>query len=229
MLKFFGRGAGFSDEHNGAYFEMGRKLILMDCPLVTFNKVKRKLEKYDEVEIAITHTHSDHIGGLTLLIHYATFAVKKKVTIIAPSEEVRKDIEYLVERLDGCAKETYTLMTADEFDGSWLKAVIPTVHVPNLSGRCFGYNIEVEGKNVVYTGDTATLEPYIPYLTEGSVLYTECSSYYTDVHIYVDDLLKYRSILEEKGIKVFLMHLDRPDEILKKTEGTGFELVPLEE
>ena len=33
MLKFFGRGAGFSDEHNGAYFTQGDKLILLDCPL----------------------------------------------------------------------------------------------------------------------------------------------------------------------------------------------------
>ena len=42
MLKFFGRGAGFADEHNGAYFTIGSKMILMDCPLITFFRLKKE-------------------------------------------------------------------------------------------------------------------------------------------------------------------------------------------
>ena len=47
MLRFFGRGSGFSDEHNGAYFTVGSQLILVDCPLVTFKRLKNDgLEYY---------------------------------------------------------------------------------------------------------------------------------------------------------------------------------------
>ena len=36
MLKFLGRGAGFSDTNNGSCFSSGSRLIFMDCPLITF-------------------------------------------------------------------------------------------------------------------------------------------------------------------------------------------------
>ena len=99
MLRFFGRGAGFSDAHNSAFFGLGNKLVIMDCPLVTFNRLKKdgpevfarlsaddrgsegdsdsqkseNSDKIEEIIAVITHTHSDHIGGLALTIHFARF------------------------------------------------------------------------------------------------------------------------------------------------------------
>ena len=245
MLKFLGRGAGFSDKNNGACFSSGSRLILMDCPLITFIRLKNEGiskfasstgsgdEEIKELIVAVTHTHSDHVGGLAMTIHYATFVLKIHVTVIAPSEEVKQDLDYLLRRLDGCNKDTYSLVTAEEYmrDGgdasAWMKAVIPTKHVPALDGRCFGYNIEVDGVNTVYTGDTSTLDPFIPYLSEGSVLYTECSAYDTSVHMYVDRLIGYSDFFKEKGIRVYLMHLDDEDTILSKVSGTGFEAAEL--
>lgn len=247
MLRFLGRGSGFSDHHNGAFFRYGNKLILMDCPLVTFNRLKNEgLAKFaspdadssddaqiDELIVAVTHTHSDHVGGLALTIHYATFIWHIHMTVIAPSDEVKKDLDYLLNRLDGCDKNTYLLITGEEYkndentDTSWLKSIIPTKHVPALEGRCFGYNIEVDGVNTVYTGDTRTLEPFLPYLSEGNVLYTECSAYDTAVHMYVDKLLEYKDYFEEKGIKVYLMHLDDEAAIIEKIAGTVYEVAPL--
>ncbi len=246
MLKFLGRGAGFSDKNNGACFSSGSRLILMDCPLITFIRLKNEgLSKFaspgadgsvsdvKELIVAVTHTHSDHVGGLAMTIHYATFILKMHVTVIAPSEEVRQDLDFMLTRLDGCNKDTYSLITAEEYmrdggDGSaWMKAVIPTKHVPALDGRCFGYNIEVDGVNTVYTGDTRTLDPFIPYLSEGSVLYTECSAYDTSVHIYVDKLIEYRDFFREKDVRVYLMHLDDEDTILSKVSGTGYEAAEL--
>ena len=260
MLKFFGRGAGFADEHNGAYFTIGSKMILMDCPLITFFRLKKEgiahfnITSSDQVDIipktiveqieinksqkavseliiAITHTHSDHIGGLGLTIHYATFIWGIPVTVIAPSEEVRDNLGYMLEKLEGCAKSAYRLVTAEEYiaenrDG-WLKAAIPTTHVPNLEGKCFGYNLKVEGKNVVYTGDTCTLEPFLPYIIEETVLYTECSAYNTDVHIFVEKLLDYSDFFRDNSVEVFLMHLDDIDAIKERIAETDFELAPL--
>ena len=238
MLKFLGRGAGFSDEHNGACFGYEDKLILMDCPMITFKRLKNQGlscfagRAVEEIVVVVTHTHSDHVAGLALTIHMARFIWKLKVKVVAPSEEVAHDLEYLLYRLDGCSRETCTVLTAEDYmieemGRGWLKEVIPTVHVPELEGRCFGYRLSIDGKNVIYTGDTATLEPYMEYLEEGSILYTECSAYDTGVHIYVDYLTGYADFFREKDIKVYLMHMDNVEEIKRRTAGTGFETAPL--
>ena len=238
MLKFLGRGAGFSDEHNGACFGLGNKLILMDCPLVTFKRLKNEgpekfanCDKVEELVAVITHTHSDHVGGLALSIHFAKFVWNIPVTVVAPSEEVQENLDYLLNVLDGCSKENYKIVTVEEYmkdaGKSWMKAVIPTKHVPALDGRCFGYNLEIDKTNVIYTGDTRSLDAYMDYLSPGTVLYTECSAYKTEVHIYVDDLVSMESFFKNKGVTVYLMHMDEEREILEKTKETAYQPVPL--
>ncbi|MBR4010497.1 MAG: MBL fold metallo-hydrolase, partial [Clostridiales bacterium] len=69
MLTFFGRGSAFTKEHNSAYFTDGNDLILLDCPMSTFSKLRaRGLSRYESIYVLITHTHGDHVGGVAMLI-----------------------------------------------------------------------------------------------------------------------------------------------------------------
>ncbi len=230
LLLFLGRGSAFADEHNSAFFVEDNELVLIDCPATSYQKVKKmNWEQYDNIYILITHTHGDHSGGVGTMLQYVWFAsyMKKKVTIVAPSEEVKEDLLLLLMRIEGCEQEWFDIITADELNKKWFIAAVPTAHVKPLEGRCFGYHLNIHGNNVVYTGDTATLEPFRPLLKRGSFLYTEAAYYKSAVHMYLKDMLAEYISFAESGVHVYLMHLDVEDEIKKMTADTPLKLAQL--
>ena len=209
-LKFWGRGDGFSCEHTSAYFSTANKeMVIIDCPVSTFKKVKNiELEEYEKFYVLVTHTHGDHIGGLGLFVQYALFVLKKPVTIVAPSKAVADDILTIL-TIEGNDSAWYELVTVSAItDKEWFGDCVLTKHSPQLENKCFGYHLIIDDTNVVYTGDTSTLQPFLPYLTDGSVLYVDTSVYYGMIHLKLKDALNDFISFTERGIKVYLMHLD---------------------
>lgn len=209
-LKFFGRGSGFADEHTSAYFStVNKEMVIIDCPVSTFQKVKQiDLKDYEKFYVLITHTHGDHVGGLGLFVQYAFFTLKKPVTIVAPSIDVANDILTIL-TIEGNDREWYKLSIVAEVRlKEWFGHCILTKHSPQLENKCYGYHLTVDGKNIVYTGDTSTLAPFKPYLVEGSILYVDTSVYYGMIHLKLEDALDDFLKLNKRGIKVYLMHLD---------------------
>lgn len=209
-LKFFGRGSGFADEHTSAYFSTANKeMVIIDCPVSTFQKLKHiDLKDYEKLYILVTHTHGDHVGGLGLFVQYAFFALKKPVTIVAPSTKVADDILTIL-TIEGNEPSWYELVTvADMEEKEWFGNCIPTKHSPQLENKCFGYHLIVDGTNVVYTGDTSTIVPFLPYLVDGSILYVDTSVYYGMIHLKLEDALDHFLALNSRDVKIYLMHLD---------------------
>ena len=229
MLKFLGRGSAFTDEHNSAYFVRNDELVLIDCPMSTFMRLNdRNLAIFDHVYVLVTHTHGDHVGGIGMLIDLLEFSVKTPITIVAPSKEVEADLFYLISRIEGCSSSWYDLISVEDLEKDWFVCSIPTTHTEELRGKCFGYCLNIDGKNVVYTGDTNTLIPFEKYLQKDTYFYCEMSAYKSPVHLYCTDMVDKIKELVDSGIHVYLMHMDDESRILQVMEDTGAEFAPLE-
>ena len=229
MLTFLGRGSAFADEHNSAYFVDDGNLILIDCPMSSFEKLNdMNLTLFDHIYLLVTHTHGDHISGIGMLVDLLQFSVKTPITIVAPSKEVEGDLFYLLSRIEGCNDSWYELICAEELDVDWLVCSIQTRHTDELSGKCFGYCLTVEGNRVVYTGDTNTLIPYEKYISDGSYLYVEMSAYKSPVHLYCVEMKEKIKAFVSRGVHVYLMHMDDEKRVGEVMADTGAEFAPLE-
>lgn len=216
MLSFFGRGSAFSDCHNSAFFVSDKDLVLIDCPATSYQKVKKfDFSKFDNIYVLITHTHGDHAGGTGTFLQYLYFAEKKKLTVVAPSKEVYEDLTILLQKIEGCEPQWFDIITVNDLKKEWFIDAVPTIHSETLKNKCFGYVLKIADKNIIYTGDSAVIEPFEKYIKSNSILYSEISYYKSNVHMHYGYILPILKKYADNGLKVFVMHLDNEEELLK--------------
>lgn len=197
VLQFLGSDSGFGEKNNSAYIELKNKIIIIDCGFTVFQELQKKFDfnKYDEIDIIITHLHNDHAGTLSQLISYLYFIYNKKVNVISKCERIK---EYL--DITGTPEDAYKLKRNDENI-----EFIKTEHVKHLDA--YGFRLNLNGKNIVYTGDTKTLDPFIPYLNGVQEFYVDVSKF-GEAHLKIEDVLENLKEIKNKGIDIFLMHID---------------------
>ncbi len=211
ILKFLGRDSGFGKYNNSAYFEYNNKFFLIDCGYTVFNiiKDKFKFEEYEEINIIITHLHNDHAGSLSQFVLFLWFTLNKKAIIISKCSKIK---EYL--DITGVPEEAYIIEEKiDDFE------FIKTKHSPYLD--TYGFNIKINNKSIVFTSDTSTIEPFLPYIKNCNELYIDVSKS-GGVHIKIDDVTKLLEEIKNCGTKVFLMHIDDLEYIKKVTKNNFF-------
>ncbi len=234
MLHFFGRGSAFARDNTCAYFRDGGALVLLDFSLCAFQKFKAlDFSDAERIYVLVTHTHGDHVSGIGTLIHYAKYCIGVPVMVVVPCEAIGKDMEYLLGTIEGCDPAAFEVLPVYALEEPWFDVAIETQHSASLAGRCFGYALRVEGKYVVYTGDTNTLSPYLAAMEAngnpaGTVLYTEASSKESGVHLYLEEHLQELLALCEAGTNVCLMHLDDEEKIRQMIEGTPLQIVEVD-
>ncbi len=230
MLTFLGRGSAFTDYHNCAYFEEGGDLIIIDCSMTSFQRLNSwDMTVYNHIYVLVTHTHGDHVSGIGMFIDMLFFTVKTPITVVAPSEEVKADVRYLLSEIEGCNEAWYDLISCDELKKPWFGNSILTKHTAELEGKCYGYFLTVNGNRVVFTGDTGIFEPYEEYLTPGTYLYVEMSAQKTPVHLFCEDMHQKIKDLVESGVHVYLMHMDDEIRIMDVLDDTGAVPAPLKD
>ncbi len=169
-----------------------------------FGKLKNNfnLNKYEQIDVIITHLHNDHAGTLSQLILYMWFVFNKKITVYSKCKNIKTFLD-----ITGTPEESYELKTySDNLE------FIKTEHAKDLDS--YGFKLRVNNKNIVYTGDTITLEPFFPYLKDCDKFYVDVSKN-SNAHLNFENAIQDLRKIKSNNTKVFLMHIDDKDYIKK--------------
>ena len=205
-LRFLGRDSGFGKENNSTYIEPENKFFLIDCGFTVFSQLKEKFDfnKYDEINVIITHLHNDHAGTLSQFILYLYFIYNKKINVITNCKRIKEFLD-----ITGTPEDAYILKKENEY----IK-FIKTEHVKYLDS--YGFELNINSRKIIYTGDTNTLEPFKPYLKDVDEFYVDVSRY-GGAHLKIDEIKDELKEIQENGTRVYLMHMDDVEYIRKVT------------
>jgi len=235
MLKFIGTGSAFNTKlgNTSAYIKDNNTLLLIDCGELTFARILslNLLDDVNEVHIAITHTHPDHIGSLGSLIFYCFFI--KKIKPIFHSADI-KSFE-LLDIMGITHKHCYFYncisdQVADIKNLNLQLLLIPTKHVKEIDS--FGIlllNITTR-ENTYYSGDSYEIpKSILRGLKSGELhcLYQDTckADYEGNVHLSLRRLTEL--IPEELRGKICCMHTDEGFDFDKAKE-LGFNIAEIE-
>lgn len=228
-LSFIGIGSAFSDDiNNSAYIKKGENMLLIDCGETVFSEIKRNglVEDVNNLFVFITHTHSDHIGSLSSLIHYMHYVKNKKVHLVYGNNyKIKNDIETLL-KINGNNNEQYDFVMAEDaknYLGLQDITLFEVKHSPNLHSyaiRLGKVNGNGELENIYYTGDCCDTQFLKVILKDKHLNKIYCDvSLYGGVHLAYDDAVE---IFKGNKDKVCFMHLENGF-IKNRLKATGFD------
>lgn len=208
MLHFIGVGSAFNpkDGNTSAYFTRDRRLYLIDCGSLVFKELIDLVDfnQINQVEIFISHSHSDHIGSLGTLISYLYHKHKLGSTIYHGGLEIKKYLDLVGVSSDYYQKFKVQSIELAELSFEW----IPTKHSERLAS--YGLLIQFDQLKIYYSADAAK----IPKKIYDDFMNDEIDYLYQDVttepdndsHLNLQELAKL--IPSEMRERVFAMHLE---------------------
>lgn len=221
MLKFFGTDSAFGEGVNSSsYFTHGNTLFIIDIGENTFSQIKKLIDSkdFEKVCVFITHTHADHVNGLSTLSHYLYY-IKKIPLVIKVHESLAYGIEYMM-NFNGNNKEQFKIektnsqfLVSNEFGNIYFRYV-KTNNVDNL--ECFGIIVGFDKKCCYYSGDSNVIPEEIIRLIENNDInyfYQDISlaHYENNVHMSLETFKNnYLNLFKNKNdVKLYFYHNDK--------------------
>ncbi len=166
QIRFIGCGDAFGSggRLNACYHVTGPKTnFLLDCGATSLVALKCSRIGLEDIGlILLSHFHADHCGGVPFFMLDAQFSKRLKPLTIAGPPGLKEWYGQAMETAFPGSSETkqrFELHLEELQPGVRcdLGGVVVTpfaVSHGNLTGACYAFRIEAEGKTLAYTGDT---------------------------------------------------------------------------
>ena len=242
-LKFLGRGSAFNvkEGNTSAYIKKNGTLFLIDCGSNIFERIinNNLLEGVENVYVAITHRHPDHVGSLGDLIFYCYYVLKIKVCLLDnydyelrqylltvgvtrdkynTSDNYIEDLNLNIQKVSAYHCKVYQNAHGDIYD-NYRESDNPI----NLF-ECNSFKITYNNKSIFYSGDTS----YVLFreVRDYDEYYIDCciADYNGNVHYNVNKLYSDCIDANINIQKVWCMHFDS-DEAIDRAKELGFNVV----
>jgi Metal-dependent hydrolases of the beta-lactamase superfamily III len=221
MLKFIGNGSCFNVNaiNNSCFYydEKCKSMFLIDCGESVFGEVVRLglLQDIQNLDILITHLHSDHVGSLPSILFFCDIVYGIKPRVIHPEKKVIE--QYL--SLSGNETDKYIVTAPEEYERY---DIMPILQQHSKVINAYGFIIEIDGVSIYYSGDAYTIDSSVLQRLkhdEIDYFYQDVTRYENNAHMNVRTLVSL--IPENLRDRVICMHFD-DEQTIDEVAALGF-------
>ncbi len=233
-IDLLGSGNAFSDGgrlHAAYRIKSSRGSLLMDCGPSTLAALKRLPASSEPVDqVLLSHLHGDHFAGLPFLfLEYVYVEPREKPLVIAGPPGVEESVRALFRAMypDAASEPLpYRIEFVEAFPAKLLQFNDIRIHpfaAPHQEKPIsLGFELLVEGRKIVYSGDSGWSEALIAHTQGADLFICECSFFETRLETHLD-YPRIRENRERFGAKrIVLTHLGQ--EVLERQNEIDMEL-----
>jgi ribonuclease BN (tRNA processing enzyme) len=205
--------------------------FLLDCGATTLAALNRQNLSFEDLDfILLSHLHGDHIGGLPFLfLHFCYIEPRSKaLEILGPKG------------LDERTRQLFRAMYADAaseplpFDLSFTplephsrhrinKLTIMPFPVPHMEDPpSFGFSLELDGRRIVYSGDSGWTEELALQAKDADLFICECSFYESEAAYHLNYPLIVERLAGCGARRLVLTHIGQ--EVLQHSKQPDIEI-----
>ena len=213
LLRFTGIGnmQNYQLKNTSAFMKFDKTMLLLDCGMTTFFELQKRkvLENLDEIFIAITHSHPDHIGSLAALVLYLKFNTNIKINIIV-NEKFREQKTQLGDILlkNGVQKDYFSFIDVKNVNSFFKIDSLRIRHCEQL--KSYAYTIIIDDQTKYYylgdNKDVKVLRKTLNQLRYNDFIFTDISKSPSRVHLEFKELLNIAD--KSKLNQIFCIHFD---------------------
>jgi ribonuclease BN (tRNA processing enzyme) len=233
-VTFLGTGSAFSDggRHHSAYLIQSPKgSLLLDCGPTALASLKRLHLPTSQIDqILLSHFHGDHFAGLPFFfLEYVYVQPRSRPLVIAGPPGVEEIVNRLFETMysDSASEPLpYSIEYIEALpDQKFLLGDIEInpFRVPHQNQPIsLGFELLVEGRKIVYTGDSGWTEDFVSRTQGADLFLCECTFFETRLNTHIDYPRIIENLARLQAKRTILTHLG--DEVQKRCREIDMEL-----
>ena len=219
VIEFLGVGSGLSPAlgNNNILLTTDKsdRQVLIDCGFSTPPELSKRSDLNKITDIAITHLHSDHIGGLELMGFTSFYVFRnmpnpRKITLHLPNEQMKTDLWHCLERGMESAQTAETGYFTAELETYFDVSIGEEINIEGYDTIKFEKTEHVKDMDAYsiwltdscyYSSDTIKLPPQ-----DAEIIFQDCQLFDTPTSVHTSFTQLNEGMGTEQKSKTWLMH-----------------------